>query len=35
MVYFVSPPLFLAGLYAAGIVWREEHPRRGMYHPTE
>jgi hypothetical protein len=27
MIYFVTLPVFLAGLYTAWVVWREEHKR--------
>lgn len=27
MLYFVTPPVLLAGLYAAWLKWREDHPR--------
>ena len=27
MIYFVTLPVFLAGVYTAWIVWREEHKR--------
>jgi len=24
-LYFISPPVLLAGMYAAWVAWREEH----------
>lgn len=36
MLYFVSPPVLLMGLYFAYQAWRDDHPRKPHgHHPAE
>jgi hypothetical protein len=34
MIFVVSPPVLLMGLYFAYQAWRDDHPRK-KHHPAE